>query len=247
MSEDIHERQRPVVLEAINAVADRIESEQDHLTELDSAIGDADHGANLTRGFSSVREELEEIEDEPIDAIVKEVGTTLISNVGGASGPLYGGTLLTASQELTDGITAESSVAFAEAYLAKVKDRGDATVGDKTMVDTLTPAVHTYKKSIEEDELPPLTALAKAVDAAERGVEYTVPLKAMKGRASFLGWRSVGHQDPGATSTLYILEELLAVAETHLEGETAVEAVAENVSETDESADDAEATDAEQR
>jgi len=137
MSEDIHERQRPVVLEAINAVADRIESEQDHLTELDSAIGDADHGANLTRGFSSVREELEEIEDEPIDAIVKEVGTTLISNVGGASGPLYGGTLLTASQELTDGITAESSVAFAEAYLAKVKDRGDATVGDKTMVDTL--------------------------------------------------------------------------------------------------------------
>jgi dihydroxyacetone kinase, phosphoprotein-dependent, L subunit len=247
MSEDIHERQRPVVFEAIRAVADRIESEQDHLTELDSAIGDADHGANLTRGFSSVRAGLEELEGESIDTIIKEVGTTLISNVGGASGPLYGGTLLTASQELTEGITAESSVAFAEAYLEKVKDRGDATVGDKTMVDALTPAVHTYKKSIEEDELPPLTALAKAVDAAERGVEYTVPLRAMKGRASFLGWRSVGHQDPGATSTLYILEEILAVATVHLEGETEIEAVAESASKTDERLDDVEATETEHK
>ena len=84
MSEEIHDRQRPAVLEAIKAVADRIESEQDHLTELDSAIGDADHGSNLTRGFSAVREELEEMEDEPIDTIIKEVATTLISNVGGA-------------------------------------------------------------------------------------------------------------------------------------------------------------------
>ena len=87
------------------------------------------------------------------------------------------------------------------------------------MVDALTPAVHTFKKSIETDELPPLEALAKAVDAAERGVEFTVPIRASKGRASYLGWRSVGHQDPGATSTLFILETLLATAREHMDAE----------------------------
>ena len=155
---------------------------------------------------------------DPAD-VVKTVGTALISEVGGASGPLYGGSIMSASSELAGGLDEAATVAFAEAYLEKLQDRGDARVGDKTMVDALVPAVHTYKKSIEEDDLPPLTALSKAVDAAERGVEFTVPLRAKKGRASYLGWRSVGHQDPGATSTLYILEELLDVAADHLDGE----------------------------
>jgi dihydroxyacetone kinase-like protein len=141
----------------------------------------------------------------------------IVSEVGGAAGPLYGGSIMTASQELEEGITAETSVAFAEAYLEKLQDRGGAQLGQKTMVDAVTPAVHTYKKSIEQDDLPPLEALAKAVDAAERGVEYTVPLRATKGRASYLGWRSVGHQDPGATSTLFILEELLETATDYLD------------------------------
>ncbi|SEO82496.1 dihydroxyacetone kinase, C-terminal domain [Halogranum amylolyticum] len=217
--------QREAVLAAVDAVAGRLSDEKKYLTDLDSAIGDADHGSNMSRGFGKVAEKAGEMDGE-IDEIVKTVGTTLIAEVGGASGPLYGGSIMFASQELEGGITAESSVAFAEAYLEKVQDRGNAEVGAKTMVDALTPAVHTYKKSIEQDDLPPLTALAKAVDAAERGVRFTVPLKARKGRASYLDWRSVGHQDPGATSTLFIMEELLDVAGEYLEGDTDVDATA---------------------
>jgi dihydroxyacetone kinase-like protein len=102
------------------------------------------------------------------------------------------------------------------------------------MVDALVPAVHTYKKSIEQDDLPPLDALAKTVDAAERGVRFTTPIKALKGRASFLDWRSVGHQDPGATSTLFILQELLATAEDYLEGEVDRDAYASDAVRRDE-------------
>ena len=170
------------------------------MTDLDSAIGDADHGSNLTRGFRAAADAVEDDTESTPEELVKKIGVTLISKVGGASGPLYGGSIMSASQTLNDGMTAETSVAFAEAYLEKVQDRGNAQLGAKTMVDALTPAVHTYKKSIEVDDLRPLTALAKATAAAERGVEFTVPIRAQKGRASFLGWRSVGHQDPGATS-----------------------------------------------
>jgi len=213
------QEQTAAVLAVIEAVAERIDDEEEYLTDLDSAIGDADHGTNLSRGFAAARDQTADMDDADPAAVVKTAGTALISEVGGASGPLYGGSIMSASTELAGGLDAESSIAFAEAYLEKVQDRGDARVGDKTMVDALVPAVHTYKKSIEEDDLPPLTALSKAVAAAERGVEYTVPLRAKKGRASYLGWRSVGHQDPGATSTLYILEEVLAVASDHLDGE----------------------------
>jgi dihydroxyacetone kinase-like protein len=236
--------QRAAVRAAVERVADRMSDEKTYLTDLDSAIGDADHGANMARGFEAVREEIADADEDadPAD-LVKTVGVTLISEVGGASGPLYGGSIMSASAELSDGITAETSVAFAEAYLAKVEDRGGATLGAKTMVDALTPAVHTYKKSIEVDDLPPLEALAKAVDAAERGVEYTVPLRAKKGRASYLGWRSVGHQDPGATSTLFIMEELLATAEEYLDGDVDLEqdATSPTIPDEDpeESADDA--------
>lgn len=209
--------QREALFAALEAIAERIEAEKGHLTDLDSAIGDADHGANMHRGFQAALEQVDE-GAEP-DAFVKGVGMALVSKVGGASGPLYGGSLAHASGEFADGITAESSVAFAEAYLEKVKDRGGASVGDKTMVDALTPAVHTYKRAIEVDDLDPLTALARAVDAAERGVAFTTPIRANKGRASYLGWRSVGHPDPGATSTLYLLEEIRDVATEHLEGD----------------------------
>jgi dihydroxyacetone kinase-like protein len=213
------QEQTAVVLEIIGAISERIDEEKKHLTDLDSAIGDADHGANLSRGFAAARDQTADMDDADPAEVVKTAGTALISEVGGASGPLYGGSIMSASTELAGGLDAESSVAFAEAYLEKVQDRGDARVGDKTMVDALVPAVHTFKKSTEEDDLPPLTALSKAVAAAERGVEFTVPLRAKKGRASYLGWRSVGHQDPGATSTLFILEEILEVASNHLEGE----------------------------
>jgi len=204
---------------AVENVAARIETEREHLTDLDSAIGDADHGGNMARGWQAAAEAVADLENPDIETVVKTAGKTLLSEVGGASGPLYGGSLVFASAQLDDGLTAESAVAFAETYLEKVQDRGDASVGDKTMVDALVPAVHTFKKSVETDGLPPLEALAKAVAAAERGVEFTVPIRAAKGRASYLGWRSVGHQDPGATSTLYIMEELLATAADHLDRE----------------------------
>ena len=204
---------------AVEAVAERIEAERDGLTELDSAIGDADHGGNMARGWAAAAETARDLDDPDPESVCKTVGKTLMAEVGGASGPLFGGSLVFASAELDGGVTPENAVAFAETFLEKVEDRGDARVGDQTMVDALTPAVHTFKKSIETDELPPLEALAKAVDAAERGVAFTVPIRAKKGRASYLGWRSVGHQDPGATSTLFILEELLAVAAERLDGE----------------------------
>ena len=202
---------------AVERVAARIEAERDYLTDLDSAIGDADHGGNMARGWAEAANTVAELDDPDAATVVKTTGKTLMAEVGGASGPLFGGSLVFAAAELDEGITAESAVAFAETYLEKVTDRGDARVGDQTMVDALTPAVHTFKKSIEVDELSPLDALAKAVAAAERGVAYTVPIRASKGRASYLGWRSVGHQDPGATSTLFILEELLAAAEAALD------------------------------
>jgi len=207
------------VVDAVQAVAERIEAERDHLTDLDSAIGDADHGGNMARGWAEAADSVAELDDPDAQTVVKTAGKTVLSEVGGAAGPLYGGSLVFASQELDGGITPETAVAFAETYLEKVTDRGDATVGDQTMVDALTPAVHTFKKSIETDDLPPLEALGKAVAAAEAGVAYTVPIRASKGRASYLGWRSVGHQDPGATSTLYIMEELLETAADHLDSE----------------------------
>lgn len=220
------DQQREAVAQALENVTARLDEEKSHLTDLDSAIGDADHGSNMTRGFRKANEKVQDMDEGDAAELVKTIGVTLVSEVGGASGPLYGGSIMSASSEFAeDGITAETSVAFAEAYLEKVQDRGGAEIGSKTMVDALTPAVHTYKKSIETDDLEPLEALAKAVDAAERGVEFTTPIRAKKGRASYLGWRSVGHQDPGATSTLFIMEELLATAQTYLNGE--VEATAE--------------------
>ncbi len=220
------------VVAAADSVADRIEAERDHLTQLDSAIGDADHGGNMARGWAEAAEAARDLADPDPETVVKTVGKTLMAEVGGASGPLFGGSLVFAAGELGDGLTEETAVAFAETYLEKVRDRGDAQVGDQTMVDALVPAVHSFKKSIETDELSPLEALAKAVAAAERGVEFTVPIRASKGRASYLGWRSVGHQDPGATSTLFILEELLDVAREHADADFDVDAAIDATSPT---------------
>jgi dihydroxyacetone kinase-like protein len=207
------------VVAAVEDIAERLEAEREHLTDLDSAIGDADHGGNMARGWAEAAEAVGDMDDPDPAGVAKTTGRTLMSEVGGASGPLYGGSLMFAAAELDAGIDRESAVAFAETYLEKVQDRGDAEVGDQTMVDALVPAVHTFKKSIETDELSPVEALAKAVDAAQRGVAFTVPIRARKGRASYLGWRSVGHQDPGAMSTLLILETLVETARDRLDTE----------------------------
>lgn len=198
---------RDDVLSWIRAYSQVIEENKDYLTDLDSAIGDADHGANMHRGFQAVLTKLPEVEDKDIGTIFKKVGMTLISTVGGAGGPLYGtffiqlGTKLNGKMELT---LADWAAAL-EAGTSGVVNLGKAIVGDKTMVDALTPAVQALNGSSGQ-ELSLDEALKKSAKAAEEGMKGTIPLVARKGRASYLGERSAGHQDPGATSSFLLLE-----------------------------------------
>lgn len=198
------------ILQWLQAVALVLEQNKDYLTQLDAAIGDADHGINMNRGFQKAIAQLPSVADQDIGSILKAVSMTLISTVGGASGPLYGtlflraSTMVTGKQELSD----EDMVIFLQATVDGVLQRGKAHVGDKTMLDSLAPAVDAFKDAIAEGASTP-EALEKAVAAAEAGMKSTIPLVAKKGRASYLGERSSGHQDPGATSTYLILKALL--------------------------------------
>jgi dihydroxyacetone kinase-like protein len=185
---------------------------KDYLTQLDSAIGDADHGTNMDRGFKKVAEKLPSVADKDIGNIMKTVGMTLISSVGGASGPLYGtffmrgGMAADAKEELSD----EDLVAMLQGAVDGVIQRGRAQLGDKTMIDALLPAIDALKAGVAEGK-GCVGALTDAVAAAEQGMKDTIPLQARKGRASYLGERSIGHQDPGATSSYLILNALLDV------------------------------------
>lgn len=182
-----------------------------YLTELDSAIGDADHGINMERGFNKVMAQLPGVAESDIGNILKTTGMALISSVGGAGGPLYGtlfmraGMALSGKQELTE----EDMVDMLQAAVDGVVQRGKANLGDKTMVDALTPALVAFKETVEAQNGDMITALQNAVAAAEQGMKDTIPMLAKKGRASYLGERSIGHQDPGATSSYLILKVLL--------------------------------------
>ncbi len=189
----------------IERYAAHIAEQKDYLTELDAAIGDADHGANMNRGLQAVLAKKPDLAGADIGALLKGVAMTLISTVGGASGALYGTFFLQAST-LAGGRTELSPSEFGsllEKGLAGIVLRGKAAVGDKTMIDALQPATKAYKHSIESGETLE-QALSKAVSAAEEGLKSTIPLVARKGRASYLGERSAGHPDPGATSTLIL-------------------------------------------
>jgi len=186
-----------------------IEENADRLTRLDAAIGDGDHGVNLRRGFQAAVGELEHRPADTPGAVLVAVGRALISSTGGASGPLYGSAFRAAGKALgTDHRIGpvELGRALADA-LAAVRKLGGAAEGDKTMVDALAPAVSAYDQALaggagaEE-------ATRAAADAAQAGAQATVPLEARKGRASYLGPRSVGHEDPGASSTALILRAL---------------------------------------
>ena len=185
--------------------ARRVDAEKDHLTALDSAIGDADHGANMARGLKAVVGALDA--DAPPDpaALLKKAGMTMVSTVGGASGPLYGTFFLRVATAFGSetSLDAEGFGRALRAGLEGVRQRGKAEVGDKTMLDALTPALDAYDGAAG-DGLE--AALAAAGDAAAEGRDATVPLQARKGRASYLGERSVGHADPGATSVTLLLE-----------------------------------------
>jgi phosphoenolpyruvate---glycerone phosphotransferase subunit DhaL len=187
--------------------AERIAAAKDELTELDRQIGDGDHGANLDRGFRAVVAKLDASErPEQIGDVLKLVATTLMSSVGGASGPLYGTAYLRAAKVtgLAE-LDAQGVVALLEGALEGITARGKAVVGEKTMVDAWQPAVDAAEAAARED-VSPAQVLATAADAARSGAAATVPLVATKGRASYLGERSAGHQDPGATSTAILLE-----------------------------------------
>jgi phosphoenolpyruvate---glycerone phosphotransferase subunit DhaL len=190
-----------------------IEAQRDHLTQLDAAIGDADHGINLARGFSAIAAALEQATTPTPGSVLILAGSTLISKVGGASGPLYGMALRQAGKSLGDSRAASlpELSASLEAALAAVQKLGAAREGEKTMVDALAPAVSALQKAIAEGATPP-DALAAAAAAAAEGAQATVSMQALKGRASYLGPRSVGHEDPGAASTALILGALRDVA-----------------------------------
>jgi dihydroxyacetone kinase-like protein len=195
------------ILDWISDLAAVYDENRQYLTKLDSAIGDADHGINMDRGFKKVMEKLPDSADKDIGAILKAVGMTLVSTVGGAAGPLYGTFFMRAGMAVDskDELSSQDVVEMFEAALQGVIMRGKAELEDKTMVDALTPAVEALKESVAAGE--DLSAgLAKATDAAEAGMEATIPLVAKKGRASYLGERSAGHQDPGATSTYLLIK-----------------------------------------
>ena len=197
----------------VEGMAKKIEAEKEYLTELDNEIGDGDHGINLARGFEAVEKKLPSLAGGDIGALLKGVGMQLVSTVGGASGPLYGTAFMKAGMACK-GLTEIDGPAFVKAMEAAVdgiKMRGKATEGEKTMLDALCPALKvlqddvTAGKSLKE-------ALQDPAQAAEKGVEYTKTIIATKGRASYLGERSLGHQDPGATSSLYLLQVLAEMA-----------------------------------
>ena len=186
-----------------------IAEQRDALTALDAAIGDADHGTNMSRGFTAVEAKLADLDGATPGRILTTAGTTLIGTVGGASGPLWGSALRRAGRALGEEETfdADGLVAALEAALQAIVDLGKAEPGDKTMVDALGPAVETLRTEVGAGR-PVAEALEAAHAAAQAGAEATIPLLAKKGRASYLGERSIGHQDPGATSTAMIVAAL---------------------------------------
>jgi phosphoenolpyruvate---glycerone phosphotransferase subunit DhaL len=201
------------LVKTVNVIAEKIISQKAYLTDLDACIGDADHGINLCRGFAAVKSKLAEVQDGCAGTILKTVGMTLVSTVGGASGPLYGtafiyaGNLAMRKYELTDGDVVEL---FAAALEGIIK-RGHASVGDKTMVDTLSPVVD-YLKSETRSEPNWGTVMNQVLEVARQGMESTLSLMALKGRASFLKERSVGHLDPGAVSCFLMIQAIAGEA-----------------------------------
>ena len=186
-----------------------VRAERDHLVQLDAAIGDGDHGTNMVRGFEAVVQALDPDGGSPPGKLLILAGRTLVSTVGGASGPLWGSALRSGGRVLGDQPNFDGGqlVEVLAAALASVKDLGTASVGDKTMVDALEPAVETLRARLAEGVALD-RALEDAASAAETGMRATIPIQARKGRASYLGERSVGHQDPGATSTALIVRAL---------------------------------------
>ncbi len=189
----------------IELAAADVAEQRDYLVDLDRAIGDGDHGENMDRGFKAAVEALGQAEPASVAEVLKTVAKTLMSTVGGAAGPLYGTAFLRASKAAGDGeLDAAGVAAIIEGALGGIQARGKATTGEKTMVDAWTPALDAARAAAESGA-DAVATLQAAATAAEAGAAATEPLRATKGRASYLGERSIGHLDPGAVSTSLIL------------------------------------------
>ncbi len=199
----------------MSEIESSVRAERDHLVQLDAAIGDGDHGTNMARGFEAVVQALAADSGSPPGRLLIVAGRTLVSTVGGASGPLWGSALRSGGRVLGDQATFDAGelVEVLAAALASVKDLGTASPGDKTMVDALEPAVHRLRARLSAGDTVSAAIEAAAI-AAESGMRSTIPMQARKGRASYLGERSVGHQDPGATSTALIIRALQRAVST---------------------------------
>ena len=196
----------------IELAAADIAEQRDYLVDLDRAIGDGDHGENMDRGFRAAVEALSEAQPGSVAEVLKTVAKTLMSTVGGAAGPLYGTAFLRASKAAGDGDLDGAGVAAVIAgALDGIQARGKATTGEKTMVDAWTPALEAARAGAESGS-DPAAVLEAAATAAEAGAAATEPLRATKGRASYLGERSIGHLDPGAVSTSLILRAAVRAA-----------------------------------
>lgn len=197
------------VIQILNKIGEVIDENKAFLTELDAAIGDGDHGLNMSKGFTAVKEKIKDDSGSNIGDTLKKTGMALVSNVGGAAGPLYGTAFMKAAVAVNgkDSVDINDFVKMLEEALAGVKMRGKAELGEKTMIDAIQPALEALKTSVTLG-LGTVEALEKAKDAALEGVEHTKKIIATKGRASYLGERSIGHQDAGATSSYLILNTI---------------------------------------
>lgn len=200
---------KEIIIQWITLSNDKIQANKQYLTTLDAAIGDADHGANMSRGFSKVLEKLNEFEDEDIGIILKKTGMILVSSVGGAAGPLYGKFFLQFGSTLTrkNELSLEDLATGLANGLQAICTIGRSKSGEKTMIDVWEPAVNALKQAIKDSTSLP-EAIDRMISAAEEGLRLTINMIAQKGRASYLGERSIGHQDPGATSSFLILSSL---------------------------------------
>ena len=196
----------------IELAAADVAEQRDYLVDLDRAIGDVDHGENMDRGFKAAVEALGQAQPASVSEVLKTVAKTLMSTVGGAAGPLYGTAFLRASKAAGDGELDGAGVAAVIAgALDGIQARGKATTGEKTMVDAWTPALEAARAAAESGG-DPAAVLEAAATAAEAGAAATEPMRATKGRASYLGERSIGHLDPGAVSTSLILRAAVRAA-----------------------------------
>lgn len=195
------------VLAVVKAIAEKIEEQKDYLTQLDQPIGDSDHGINLARGFAEVEKKLPTLEGKDIGTILKTVGMTLMSKVGGASGPLYGSFFMKMGMALNGKtkISAEDFLAGLTTGIEAVQKLGKAQPGEATMIDAMIPARDAIKEALDSGKSAK-EALEAGSAAAWKGAEHTKDLVATKGRASYVGERGLGHQDPGATSFSFMLE-----------------------------------------